>query len=96
MIARPTDVDLHVPDRRCFRPISALEMRDYFDLATFRGCAEHSSSVYAPSMKLVGMFDSPYVRRVAISMRFLDLPFEHVNWSIGTFRRASHGESARL
>ncbi len=34
-------------------------------------------------MKLVGMFDSPYVRRVAISMRMLDLPFEHLNWSIG-------------
>jgi len=35
-------------------------------------------------MKLVGMFDSPYVRRVAISMRLLDLPFEHANWSIGS------------
>ena len=34
-------------------------------------------------MKLVGMFDSPYVRRVAVSMRLLDLPFEHLNWSIG-------------
>ena len=34
-------------------------------------------------MKLVGMLDSPYVRRVAVSMRLLDLPFEHINWSIG-------------
>jgi glutathione S-transferase len=34
-------------------------------------------------MKLVGMFDSPYVRRVAVSMRLLDLPFDHLNWSIG-------------
>ncbi len=34
-------------------------------------------------MKLVGMLDSPYVRRVAVSMRLLDLPFEHLNWSIG-------------
>jgi glutathione S-transferase len=34
-------------------------------------------------MKLVGMFDSPYVRRVGISMRLLDIPFEHANWSIG-------------
>jgi glutathione S-transferase len=34
-------------------------------------------------MLLVGMFDSPYVRRVAVSMRLLDLPFEHANWSIG-------------
>ncbi|MFT3693687.1 MAG: glutathione S-transferase family protein [Kofleriaceae bacterium] len=34
-------------------------------------------------MKLVGMFDSPYVRRAAITMRLLDVPFEHLNWSIG-------------
>jgi glutathione S-transferase len=34
-------------------------------------------------MQLIGMLDSPYVRRVAISMRLLDLPFEHLNWSIG-------------
>jgi glutathione S-transferase len=34
-------------------------------------------------MLLVGMFDSPYVRRVAVSMRLLDIPFEHANWSIG-------------
>jgi glutathione S-transferase len=34
-------------------------------------------------MLLIGMFDSPFVRRVAISMRLLDLPFEHRNWSVG-------------
>lgn len=34
-------------------------------------------------MKLVGMFDSPYVRRIAISLRLLDLSFEHASWSIG-------------
>lgn len=34
-------------------------------------------------MLLIGMFDSPYVRRVAISLHVLDLPFEHANWSIG-------------
>jgi glutathione S-transferase len=28
-------------------------------------------------MKLIGMLDSPYVRRVAIALRLLDLPFEH-------------------
>lgn len=28
-------------------------------------------------MHLIGMLDSPYVRRVAISLRFLDLPFTH-------------------
>src|SRR4030095_10443823 len=34
-------------------------------------------------MLLIGMFDSPYVRRVAISMKRLGLPFEHANWSVG-------------
>lgn len=28
-------------------------------------------------MQLIGMLDSPYVRRVAISLKLLDLPFEH-------------------
>jgi glutathione S-transferase len=34
-------------------------------------------------MMLIGMLDSPFVRRVAISARMLGLPFEHANWSIG-------------
>ena len=34
-------------------------------------------------MLLIGMFDSPFVRRVAISMRLLELPFEHRSWSVG-------------
>jgi glutathione S-transferase len=34
-------------------------------------------------MLLIGMFDSPYVRRVAISMQRLGLPFEHGNWAVG-------------
>lgn len=34
-------------------------------------------------MILIGMFDSPFVRRVAVSMRLLGLPFEHRNWSVG-------------
>jgi glutathione S-transferase len=34
-------------------------------------------------MLLIGMFDSPYVRRVAVSMQRLGLPFEHRNWSVG-------------
>ena len=34
-------------------------------------------------MLLIGMFDSPFVRRVAVSMKLLDIPFEHANWSIG-------------
>jgi glutathione S-transferase len=32
---------------------------------------------------LIGMFDSPYVRRVAIAMTLLGLEFEHRNWSVG-------------
>jgi glutathione S-transferase len=34
-------------------------------------------------MLLIGMFDSPFVRRVAISMKLLQIPFEHANWSVG-------------
>jgi glutathione S-transferase len=34
-------------------------------------------------MMLIGMFDSPFVRRVAVSMRLLGLKFEHANWSVG-------------
>jgi glutathione S-transferase len=29
------------------------------------------------------MFDSPFVRRVGISMKLLGVPFEHANWSVG-------------
>ena len=34
-------------------------------------------------MILIGMFDSPYVRRVAVSMNLLGMEFEHRNWSVG-------------
>jgi len=34
-------------------------------------------------MLLIGMYDSPFVRRVAISMKLSGLPFEHANWSVG-------------
>jgi glutathione S-transferase len=34
-------------------------------------------------MLLIGMFDSPFVRRVAVSMNLLAIAFEHANWSIG-------------
>jgi glutathione S-transferase len=33
-------------------------------------------------MKLIGMLDSPYVRRVAISLQRLGLPFEHQSLSV--------------
>jgi glutathione S-transferase len=34
-------------------------------------------------MLLIGMFDSPFVRRVAVTMKLLELSFEHANWSVG-------------
>jgi glutathione S-transferase len=34
-------------------------------------------------MILIGMFDSPFVRRVAVSMKLLGIGFEHRNWSVG-------------
>ena len=34
-------------------------------------------------MLLIGMFDSPFVRRVAVSLKLLEMPFEHANWSVG-------------
>ncbi|TAA40864.1 glutathione S-transferase family protein [Pseudoxanthomonas winnipegensis] len=34
-------------------------------------------------MILIGMFDSPFVRRVAVSMDVLGMPFEHRDWSTG-------------
>jgi glutathione S-transferase len=34
-------------------------------------------------MILIGMFDSPFTRRVAISATLLGIPFEHRNWSVG-------------
>jgi glutathione S-transferase len=33
-------------------------------------------------MRLIGMLDSPYVRRTAISMRFMGLPFAHESVSV--------------
>jgi glutathione S-transferase len=32
---------------------------------------------------LIGMLDSPFVRRVAVSMNLLGMNFEHRNWSVG-------------
>ena len=34
-------------------------------------------------MMLIGMFDSPFVRPVAIALKRLEIPFEHANWSVG-------------
>ena len=43
-------------------------------------------------MQLIGMLDSPYVRRVAISLRLMGIPFEH--HSISVFR--AFDEFARI
>jgi glutathione S-transferase len=32
---------------------------------------------------LIGMFDSPFVRRVAVSLQLLDIGYEHADWSVG-------------
>lgn len=42
-----------------------------------------SAELAAAQTLLIGMFDSPFVRRVAISMALLELPFEHRDWSVG-------------
>lgn len=34
-------------------------------------------------MVLIGMFDSPFVRRVAVSMNLLGMAYGHRNWSVG-------------
>lgn len=34
-------------------------------------------------MILIGMYDSPFVRRVAVTLKSFELPFEHLNWSVG-------------
>jgi glutathione S-transferase len=33
---------------------------------------------------LIGMFDSPFVRRTAVSAALLGIPYEHRNWSVGS------------
>lgn len=47
-------------------------------------------------MQLIGMLDSPYVRRVAISAQLLGLTFEHRPLSVfrnfDEFRRAACGD----
>ncbi|HTU60146.1 MAG TPA: glutathione S-transferase N-terminal domain-containing protein, partial [Polyangiales bacterium] len=34
-------------------------------------------------MRLIGKLDSPFVRRVAVSLKLLGIAYEHVDWSIG-------------
>ena len=41
-------------------------------------------------MKLIGLFDSPYVRRVAVSMRLQGFAFEHVALSVFRNKEEMH------
>lgn len=34
-------------------------------------------------MRLIGLFDSPFVRRVAVTLHVLDMAFAHEAWSVG-------------
>lgn len=34
-------------------------------------------------MILIGMYDSPFVRRVAVSLQLLEIKYEHKSWSVG-------------
>ena len=34
-------------------------------------------------MILIGMYDSPFVRRVAVSMQLLEIKYDHKSWSVG-------------
>lgn len=34
-------------------------------------------------MILIGMYDSPFVRRVAVSLQLLEMKYEHKSWSVG-------------
>ncbi len=47
-------------------------------------------------MILIGMFDSPFVRRVAITMKMLAIPFEHRNWSVGKDFSSGSGDRRGL
>jgi glutathione S-transferase len=49
-------------------------------------------------MKLIGQYDSPFVRRVAIAMRTMGLAYEHLPWSVfaDADRIAAHSPLMRV
>ena len=40
-------------------------------------------TIVAENMRLIGMLDSPFVRRVAIALDLYHLAFERLDWSVG-------------
>jgi hypothetical protein len=65
--------------------------REKLGFPGLRGAAVRGgeAGMSAPPVKLVGMFDSPYVRRVALSLAQLEVEFEHLPWSVARTRCAS-------
>src|SRR3954463_3317706 len=57
--------------------ITWLKMSSFFMCRPFVRDGNPSSLSYNYSMVLIGMLDSPYVRRCAVSMKLMGIAFEH-------------------
>jgi glutathione S-transferase len=65
------------PEIRVQAPCSLLRP------SAFAAVKSQFATIGSVAMLLIGMFDSPFVRRVAVSMKLLGFAFEHANWSVG-------------
>jgi glutathione S-transferase len=81
---------MHTPKER-LADDSSVSAEDYRYLRIPGGVArmhpvaiglKAATSPKVPTVQLIGMLDSPYVRRVAISLRLLHMPFEHRSISV--------------
>jgi glutathione S-transferase len=77
MIAAARDYSVSIPCDASTRANNMAESRIPGCVSAILGKPEVHRT-----MQLIGMLDSPYVRRVAIALRLLDLPFEHRNLSV--------------